>query len=149
MPFTCPEYLIEYSWHGENFSLRLFDLFVKTSTSISLYCSVHVRQCFSRKRQVTLPFACQQNICISICQAPEKLQFVCGSITHPGAVALPTPYSLLPSPHHSPRSCCGHSSSSSSWTFNVSHLKMHGTVRLNGRATIKCYDRCSLGWQHI
>lgn len=63
---------------------------------------MHVRQCFSRKRQVTLPFACQQNICISICQAPEKLQFVCGSITHAGAVALPTPYSLLPSPHLSP-----------------------------------------------
>lgn len=102
MPFTCPEYLIEYSWHGENFSLRLFDLFVKTSTSISLYCSVHVRQCFSRKRQVTLPFACQQNICISICQAPEKLQFVCGSITHAGAVALPTPYSLLPTSPHAP-----------------------------------------------
>lgn len=53
---------------------------------------MHVRQCFSRKRQVTLPFACQQNICISICQAPEKLQFVCGSITHAGAVALPTPH---------------------------------------------------------
>lgn len=102
MPFTCPEYLIEYSWHGENFSLRLFDLFVKTSTSISLYCSVHVRQCFSRKRQVTLPFACQQNICISICQAPEKLQFACGSITHAGAVALPTPYSLLPTSPHAP-----------------------------------------------
>lgn len=126
-----------------NFSFRLFDLFVKTSTSISL----SIAPCMSGN-------VFQENA-KSLCHSPVNKIFAFPFAKRPKNFSLSvwvdntcrwsTPLTSPPLP--APRSCCGHSSSSR--TFNVSHLKMHGTVRLNGRATIKCYDRRLFGWQHI